>query len=177
MSGIVQVPLSGFLGLFQLKTMGKLPSPMGDQLSPTLDLLKWYMVSQATNVAASRAGVSALTNYQDFTTPAQLQVPDNEWWFVHSYRITAALAANDLVAVIPSYRLAGTGADVFGGAMNASGPAVAGSTAVANNGTWDLAENWWLPPGSALGYAITHIALTSASITLNGRARFTRLPI
>lgn len=85
----------GFLDLLGLKTGGVNPLSLAEDLRPTVEIGDLYKMSR---VEVTGAGVGTLVNAGDF---AELNVPDNEVWFVHALSGTAgtSLAAGDTLQI------------------------------------------------------------------------------
>lgn len=84
----------GLLSLLGLQTNGRYPQRMGESLSPTLDLLPWYLA--ATGTELNVVGTPVVS----FGFNAVWTVPDNEIWLVHSIVSTAQ-------AIMPATRIWG----------------------------------------------------------------------
>lgn len=168
----IQLVPPGLLGLFQLKDNGRGIQSLPDVLQGVLELRDWYFqsraeISQGTHGITVAAGTRGWTSF----SPGIIEVPPREWWWVHTYTIiTADIAAGDTVTFLPMYIPQATGSLRF----LALGPANKNMGGTANRPVV-LAQNFFLPPGSILGFWIEqHGAVGNTSFT--GHLRFTRLP-
>jgi len=166
------------LGFFQLKNSGNNPSPLGDALAPTLELGEWYRQTSAGFQTGLQ--VAALGATSSFTTwDVALSVPDNEWWYVTSYRLSSPLvnAQSELLQLVPTYRIAPTGNAMFG----FPGTFQRFDTEDPQNlhdqfAIWDATEPVWLPPGASIGFSVPQW-FSTATVQVDGSIRFVRLPI
>jgi len=171
--GPIQVLPAGLLGLLQLKSpAGKNPQVMEGNVQPVFDLERYYL-NQASEVVSDASVTETTTAGFRFFTTNPLVVPADQWWFVHNYTVypTADLVAGDSVRnfsvgvrwrTVAPMQWARLGNDVVAG--NTTGDALAA-----------FAENFWLPPGSELGFQITLVAAVNK--TFGATVRLTRCPV
>src|SRR5262245_56996064 len=84
----LQVLPTGLVGFLQLKNGGQFSQELSRDLIPELDLLNWYMQTNAELITQSTSPGVATNNP---VTLANLTVPQGEFWYVSSYiaQITA----------------------------------------------------------------------------------------
>lgn len=177
LSGPIQKIASGLLGFFQLKSPSGLnPTWLRNDLTPTVDLLKWYFQASSQADLAGEHEITLATGnqgFQDFGVAGPILVPQNEFWYVHNFAIiTSPLAAADIVHFagairqnpVPTQRQWLTGPPQR---VVASG---AGDRAI-----WS-ARDFWVNPNDSLGlYVIENVV--AAARTYAGYIRYTRCPI
>jgi len=152
-NGPIQVAPVGLLGLLSLKTGGQMPDAMRQDVSPTVDLEAWWLRQKRVVDNVNRGitlAAGTVDAFVDFS-PNAIAVPEAEWWFVHSYSCKASLT--DPLDSIQGVRLAMQWNQV--GTLRyrwlgEPGPAFISATAGAR--ALLLAEGFWCPPGSALGF-------------------------
>lgn len=85
----IQIFPSGLLGFFGIKNGGRNPQELAQLLSPTVELLPWYLATRRETISGVQIGVTGLNTYS-FGGP-----PQNEAWYVHyaGIRATTAIAA------------------------------------------------------------------------------------
>lgn len=164
-SGPIQVIPAGFLGLLQLKNLGRLPDTLMGSVQPTVDMLEMWL--RATLTAGLPSGTHALAGpafagYTPFTGVAII-VPDSEWWYVESFSVrTDTIGAGETIqGLAPAIQW-----NVGGGVKYATlGPLTALVTGTAA-GTQAISTSkpFWAPPGAQLGFwcesAVGAFALT-----------------
>lgn len=175
MSGPIQLIPPGLLGLFQLKTMGRNPSELGEQVIPTLEMFKWYlMTNQREQLVQSAAGITTV-GYDiilNSDTLSAMRVPPNQWWYVHSFDMLSDLipAGQSLI-----FRLAWQNQGSSSSAVHYPGEI---PVSVTGGGAgviaFSHAADFWLPPGSTLGVSLT---FASNPRTLTGSVQYTALPV
>lgn len=103
---------SGFLGMVDVKSMGKNPRSLHELVQPTLDMTRWYSMSQRvrrafTTVAPAGPG----TTYFAAGGPNSNRVPENKCWLVESYfvavvgLIPAAVTAYSVSCIVGDQNL------------------------------------------------------------------------
>lgn len=172
--GPIQVIPAGLLGLLQLKNIGKNPNLMQDEVSPGIDLGKWWLetlAAEATETYTSTyiggtngPGMNGVGN--------TLISPDTEWWWVKNYTVeTAAVAAGTNIRFKPAYLSPRFG--VFRPYLlndDAVTASVVGERVICG------ARDFWMPPGAQLGTWVEFISGTS-NLVLNAHITYTALPI
>ena len=109
-SGPIQVPVPGLLGFMQLKNRGGNPSQFMDSIQGNFDLLEWYLSAQQLFARGDTANCpSGQTAFVPISSPVNLEVPANEWWYVHDIKCNmSSLAAGDRTSFAPAYSPDGT---------------------------------------------------------------------
>jgi hypothetical protein len=170
--GPVQRIASGLLGFFQLKNQGN-PTVINDDLQPTIELLNWYLRSACTVVPAT-SNVTIVANTIGFVdyTGNRLVVPQDEWWYVERYTITAACTlATDQIRFAPAIASQVTGTSLLLAPMEDQF-----ITANIPNVQTAMATGFWVPPGQAIGL-YSAFAETLTSITATGNIEYVAIPI
>lgn len=147
----VQTIPYGLLGFLGVKSMGKNPSPLRDDLQPTIDLTRWYYELDSTIFGADAIAVPAAGG---LTASTFIVTPQREgWWVTNIHCVTGnmpATPARDFyVAVLTAQ---GWTRKVF--VAPKTNPAVGDTVVVAVN------EPFFMWPGDAL--AVGHWAVASA---------------
>ena len=179
-SGPIQTLPPGLLSVLQLKNLGRLPSVLLGEVSPSIDLLDMYLRSLGvanSPGAHTRNQTTASGNFYQFTAGAlgTIQVPQNEWWWFQHYSVTAtftAVAGQSIEGLTPclafntstGIEYAGVGAEI----RTVSSNATAAVSAMVSS-----SAPFWAPPGSLLGYLAT--VISAAGVDLQGRYRVTKL--
>jgi len=177
--GPLQVLPQGLLGFFNLKSMGANPAYMPDLVQPTLDLFEWYMETNSILISGMTNTATAV-GFTGWAVPtAGVTVPQSEWWWVSKYSIHSEViagASGDL-----TFRCAYANPTVpvidywpIGEPSLRFDPAAA--IAAVDKQKICSAENFWLPPGSGLGFWVDDITGGTA-IDLQGALRYSVLPI
>lgn len=80
----------GFLEFFGLKSLGKNPDIMLDEVRPNVDLTEWYLRTNAEQIFDSwQAGNTYPVKgdpFEPFATT--FEVPAGEWWYIHACTMT-----------------------------------------------------------------------------------------
>lgn len=164
-SGPVQTPAPGFLSLLNLKNVGQLPDILIGELSPSVNLDKYFLRGQLVNNPASSDLSLAAGNYGTFRqfTTNPIAVPETQWWWVERVSILAYATA------------AGAVCHDFGVAMQVPGGpnpygllSVTTSTTATRTTTIVSASDIWLPPGSRLGVWVGDVATNPVAFVLAG---------
>lgn len=159
MSGINRSP-SGLLSFFGIKNTGRNPAALQEVLSPTLDLVNWYLIQNSESVSINGAvaaiGLNTLTN-----------VPETETWAI------LACAVNSVAAM-------GAGQGLLVGGAWARNPnaltiypltvwpglktVTAGEVAVSWSRSGDVT---FAPPGAVLGFYCGYLTAGPITCTMN----------
>lgn len=158
-NGPIQVTPVGLLGMLSLKTGGMMPDAMRQDVQPTVDLEAYWLRSTRVVDRVNRGitlPAAVYNNYQDFS-PNTIIVPQQEWWYVHSYSVrvyveNAADTAN-AVRLALLFNSTGTLRYRFIGEV----PPFVIHTA-ATPMLLLLAEGFWAPPGSHIGFFCYSVA-------------------
>lgn len=171
----IQVIPPGLMGFLQLKNQGTNPEDFPGVLQPVMELRDWYLQARSQNFLNAAATTTFTTGIgtSGFTTGAgNIIVPDQEWWFVHQYSLTAGLVAGDtlnaLLPVLITPRLGVQHRHQVGRMQ--TGPQTGANALVAA-----LGEAFWAPPGSELGF--TYAGVAAVNISVAGYVRYTPLPV
>lgn len=169
----IQLVPPGFLGLLQLKQMGKNPVEMLETVAPVFPLADWYLRSieiQLNTTYTQLMAASAAGGYQAFTNPAALTVPEDEWWWVANYAARGGLVAGDTVnGLRTALQTNRTGTVRFGRFGNPINLAGQGSVVCFDSG-------FWAPPGAEFGLHVTNV-VSAAGVTFTADLRYSPCPI
>lgn len=174
-SGPIQILPAGLLGFLQLKSpAGRNPEVMNGDVQPTVDMLPFYLNQQAIHATQGgrTVGAGSSGGFFAFDAPS-IVVPLDEWWYCHHFTVQVEpVAAGDtyqgfapmafLDPNAPSARAHLLAQPIYGRPTGGK-PASA-------------AHNFWLPPGSQLGWFIDFYNTTTAD-GIVGDLFFSRLPI
>ncbi|HLC03594.1 MAG TPA: hypothetical protein VJK02_11200 [Anaerolineales bacterium] len=162
----LQVIPTGLLGFLQLKNGGQFPQSLASEaLVPEIDLLRWYLSAEASQVVAGDQAINALGNWG-----TALVVPQREWWYLHRMAVACNLVAAETISLTLGVVLPGTGVHFALSpihVLNAGQANPAASIAT----TVEL----FLPPTSSLNINVVQLT-TAAAIEAGPRAWITRLP-
>lgn len=153
---------AGFLGLLDLKTMGKNPNRIGDAVLPTVDMFEHYIQSALqwhtpSSLTASLLGVVPFTSLY-FTAPAsslpvnaagEIAVPDDEIWYCNSAFVAVNFGAiGDRMFGGMGFRPAGT----LGARCFVDSTQLGVTTAVAVNDRFAMVSTrpYWMRGGDRL---------------------------
>lgn len=174
--GPIQTLPVGLTGLLNLKSHGRVPDELDSLVSPSVEILPFWLNSriEISNQTWTKAVGAGGFSLQSFATA--LQVPANEWWWVHDYSIEGRFTA-----------AAGTSLDNMGAALWLSQNAPAAYTVVGNlvSGVSNAAgaaaivsssHGFWAHPGSILGWVIGN-QVGAANITYTASYRISRLKV
>lgn len=177
-SGPIQLIPPGLLGLLQLKSpMGVNPLVLNNDVQPSLDMLQFYLRSvQEDTVEVSDAIVTGLGGSGAFLGgPVVLQVPANQWWYVHVMQLrTHSLAiADGLDSFQCGYATSTTGSAIFYGVQGEVQSKVVGAQA---GSLRPAAYNFWMPPGAQIAYR-WNAATIATSLNIFAQLRISRLRV
>jgi len=145
----IQSPPLGLLGLLNLKNTGNNPDTMAGYVQPTLDLMDMYFIGQAQAIGGQLRTITAGPTpgfYPWDAGTGPITVPQSEVWKVHRY----SLAGNTAAATTASgFRAAYQN---FNGLTFLMGEPAMSLAALETKNMY--AEDFWLPPGSSLGFVI-----------------------
>lgn len=173
----LQIIPAGLLGFLQLKNAGQNPTVVPESLQATMDLLTWYLSTEAQDLARATASIATGTvGFASFTTPP-IVVPNGEWWYVHNFTIrTTALAATDQVHMAPGMVPQPASATGVTLAMG-EGQLVVVPAATVGAATCSNRAPFFAPPGAELVIDLRVCLLTAGPETFTGMVRYTALPI
>lgn len=175
--GPIQTLPVGLTGLLNLKSHGRVPDELDSIVGPSVDILPFWLNSRIEVLDSATytktvgpTGISV----QSFTTA--IQVPANEWWWVHDYAVEARFTAaagqsvDNFQAILwlnqnapAAYAAVG---NVVSGVSNAAGTA----------GLLSSGQGFWAHPGSILGFFVGNI-VTAATVAFAGMGRISRLKV
>lgn len=176
----------GMLDFFGIKNGGRFPQSLPEFLSPTLDLLHWYVASE---IVTYQLNATPLVNAdQGFNVnwisavpapnpvPIPIQVPQTEMWLVSHYSVNWELnAAAERCIASPIMTIPGIGGRMFLGPVNTVGPTTfPGGTLSVGIAACD--GLFFVPPGAFL-QAYVHDVNTAGDVPLRGTLRYTPLLI
>jgi len=181
--GPIQVIAPGLLGFLQLKSRGENPGELSDTYGPSIEMRDWLFQARALDWTQERGGGSppgigigpgpATLGFNAFS-PADLQVPASEMWWVEEFTISSGgLIATDTAMIAPAYQRPLTGTSnlyQLGPSSNAITGSATGKRVTVQ------ARDFFLPPGSRLGILVLQND-TATSIVYSGYCRFTPLPL
>lgn len=89
----------GFLSLFEIKNNGKNPGDILSTVQPGLDMVEWFFNANAELISGDASFISGTLGLQSIDN-AQLQVPTNQWWYVHgvTLRVFGSTGGDELIA-------------------------------------------------------------------------------
>lgn len=170
MSGPIQARAPGYLGLLELKNLGKLPSDVGERLSPTFDMEDYYLRGSAQWFQTALSRTDGIATYNSFGPYAgnPLIVPEGQWWWVEYCTVR--------------FFAAGAGATLTDGAVAMQGPGGINpftiwdpvSVTAARTAAVSVARNFWAPAGSRLGVWLGVVGVANITSELVG-LRYTPL--
>ncbi len=180
-SGPIQTLAPGLLSVLQLKNTGRLPSVLLGDVSPSIDMLDFYLRSLGVanaNAAHTRTQVTASGNFYQFNAGGKgsIVVPQTEWWWVEHYSVTAvmsAVAGQAVEGLTPALAFNTSSSLEYAGVGRECRSAISNATA-ANAILVSSDKPFWAPPGSILGYFVGSV-ISAAGISLQGRYRATKL--
>lgn len=171
----IQVIPPGLLGFLQLKNSGRNPTIFPDELTPTLELFRWYMAAREIELDPALSGINVANGAVGFTVyaPNAIVVPANQMWWVREYSIqTGALNAADTVSFQPAWANSTVG--VLSVHLEGDNLPPLTGTAVTRKG-FASARDFFLPPGSQLGIAIGANE-TAGTVAYSAALRYVVLP-
>lgn len=191
MRGLVQPAAPGLLSLLDLKQRGSNPDTLSGTIVPTVDLTHWLQADEPEIMQAAGLSFITGTDYAGaalLVSPAALEVPANEMWWVREYTVAiqcaAGISAVNIQQLMPVlfYR---NGSSV-GSASFRRGRLVGQSCPVTNivpaSGLMDFhapsLRDFWAPPGSLFGFYFSGgFSFAAAAPGVIGSATINRLLI
>jgi len=171
-SGPIQIIPPGLLGMLQLKSpMGVNPSVLNNDVQPSLDMAGWWLRAQReTFLLAGMSAVVAVGATAFAVWPTGPVVPTNEWWYVHNASLRITTGAGTLTAGSRIAFQQSSVAGIFYPVGEQMRALAANDIAVATT------EDFWVPPGSQIGYLLAGGAGANVTVNSDGLA-FSRLRI
>lgn len=170
MSGPIQARAPGYLGLLELKNLGKLPDVAVDSLQPIFEMRDMYLRGSAQWYQTALSRTDGAATYNSFGPYAgnPLVVPDGQWWWVEYMAVR--------------FFAAGAGATLQQGAAAMQGPGGINpftiwepvSVTAAQTAAVSVARNFWAPAGSRLGVWLGVVGVANITSELVG-LRYTPL--
>lgn len=152
----------GFLDFFGLKSLGKNPEVMNDQVQPIVDMREWYLRTNAEQLRFLQqivAGGVAPSSDPHIATGA-LVVPAGEWWYVHSAtlvlfsQVGAAWVAPGIMTVRDSAPTQYYEALVSAPLTDQSGGPTSGAASYSAHSR----PRCWLPPLTSIGASYYYLS-------------------
>lgn len=181
--GPIQTLPQGLLGLLQLKSLGKNPSELLDQVQPSYDLFEQYVQTLMQGeiglfgvTPTTAALVSAGHGFAPFANLASPVIPNGEMWWVEAatvYIVGNTLAAADTVVAGAGYVLPNHLT------IHTLNPMSNKDIISARARSWSpdpMPRSLWLPPGTTFGIQVFDI-LSATSITLQMGMRAARVKL
>lgn len=164
MSRPIQGRAPGYLGLLELKNLGKLPEEALETVQPVIDMNGYYLRGSAQwyQTALSRTDGPATYNSFGPFTGNPLVVPDGQWWWIEYMAVR--------------FFAAGAGATLEQGAVAMQGPGGINpftlwdpvSVTAARTGVVSVARDFWAPAGSRLGVWLGVVGVANITSELVG---------
>jgi len=157
-SGINRSP-SGLLSFFGIKNTGRNPSSIGDVLTPTLELVPWYLSQNSESV--SFTGPVAAVGF----SPGFFTVPETETWAVIGCTVNSqAVLGAGVVLTIGGGWIRNPNLAILAPLTTLGERSTAGQVAAA----WSpVGTIEFVPPGARIGIYVTEIAAGPVSVTMN----------
>lgn len=188
--GPIQVIPPGLLGFLQLKSSGRNPTQISEELRGVLDLTSWYYQARVIEFTLSpdipgagtmnRAiSVASGRGFKTWNggTATSCTVPQTEWWWIDRYTIRAhqagAGAAGDVDIFQPVIHTTTAGATLTHALGNPF--ELPFSLTVDRDGLISVG-GFFAPPGSELGLGIVE-HLSAQTTNYEGFLRLVRLPL
>lgn len=174
MSGPIQIIPPGLMGFLQLKNAGRNPTDLVESISPTFDMLRWYMEARFT----SQTLPGTVTTVQSGTFQTSIVptvVPAEEQWYVIDACIRGGLiVAGDQLDVSVAYRVGNTAP--LTNHIFTKGERKQADGAAAGVSVYASASDFFLPPGAVLGgyFGIVTVASTTG---FDVNVRYVALPL
>lgn len=189
MAVINRIP-PGLLGFLGLKSGGQNPRDIGNVIAPVFDLLRWYLIGEAVEVSSAPVAFQLVANEGSTThqitattppniaglvTAGQLEVPNNELWYVDRWSVNwvlnAQAGASINVAMITTPP---------GQSSSARMPATLGGwstsdAAIARAGHVAMTAPIWLKPGTTMALLNEGYIDGGAGVNVNTQMRITRI--
>jgi len=174
-SGPIQIIPPGLLGLLQLKSpAGQNPHVLNHDVQPSIDLQPWWLRANR-QVWGPNSGLTVaaavINDFQAFS-PNAIIVPQNQWWYVHSYSMSAASSAGGTAQGLRQAMRWNTVGTIKYRALGENESNVSAALGARLIGATDF----WMPPGSELGFWIGSVLVADLGVTLRG-LDYTVLPI
>lgn len=170
--GPLQLIPPGLLGFLNLKSNGDNPHSLLAEYRPTLEMRDWMF--QAKQEDINGTGLVLVTGNLGTRTAfaVPLQVPQGEWWYVHSAMASSAgLPAADLIAGAIGWVVGNPG----NFANHIVGPVETVAGAANKVELFRSDRGFFMPPGALLGIFISQ-ATFAVNHTMFMWAQITRLP-
>lgn len=152
--GPIQRTAIGLASLLRLQMRGAMPSLLSEEVRPVLDLEGWYMRSQMRQWASlpTRSIGSFSNTFISWIAAADvIQVPNDQWWYISHCTIKVLCPAGDrLLGAAVAFEAppsVPTGRVCVVGRPQSVETVGLGAIGVALE-----AHDFWMPPGSFLGW-------------------------
>lgn len=184
---LAQPPLNrlprGLLDFFGIKHGEWGPRTLSSQLVPTFDLLRWYLDTNALEIAADPPALAvnsgstgiSITNTSpvNLSNGVDLIVPQNEYWIFLEASVQTIFSAAAGQTARTGLRSISSAGQLFLWPM-ASGGYDASVAAVQQAGWSYLINPVFVPPGSTIAIQVWGAQVGAATIEFDGRFRLVR---
>jgi hypothetical protein len=162
---VTQYP-AGLLDLLKVRDRGQMPSDLGNAVAGVVDFTQFYLLNQREVRTDTQPGPTA-GGFNIISNAGQLQVPNGELWYVHSYFIAATLVPGQTINAAPAVRLPGNVNQQLGDYLQFTG---------LSSSLWSVwcRDPFWASPGADFGMLVANIAV-GAGMTVVATAQVSRL--
>lgn len=159
------------MGWMNLKNTGRNPEQLVDSISPVFDLLDWYLQTNMQQIDMPSTAVAVgFTGFSSYSGSAYV-VPQNEAWWVESYRVQCTLVAGESVEYTVAWAT-----DNGITKVNLPKNAVKQQLLAGAGLGLSYAHGFFLPPNANMGYFVSASA-GAGPLEFLGQARIARLPL
>lgn len=145
----------GLTSLMGFKERARNPQLVSEEVQPVVDTTIGYLLTLQEYVATFLSQAAPVVGLNDWST--QYTVPSGELWYVWGYTVNSAPGAGQAIDLAASIKYAGNTLTV---AMTEY------AAATANQEVRRSARDFWLPPGSVMGFLVR--SLTGAPMVTGG---------
>lgn len=153
----------GLASLLNLKEGGRTPGLLSEEISGVLDLTTAYLLTLLEYEASNLSQAAPVVGLNDWSP--QFTVPTGQLWYVWGYTVAAAPGAGAAIDLAACAK--------FGG-NNLTVALTEYANAAAAQEVRRSARDFWLPPGSVLGFLVRSV---TAAPTVTGGLVITRLRV
>jgi hypothetical protein len=175
--GPIQTIPRGLLGLLNLKNLGRLPDSLNSEVTPVIDLSRWWLTSEALfDVITHGVGLST-SGPLSLNFSSSILVPDNQVWWIERYTVELSLpaAAGESAQNVAPIIFLSQAAPVRSQCLVETPITVTGGTGTAT-GSMIGCGGFFAPPGSSLGVYVGR-SITGTTIAVNGTVYATRMQV
>lgn len=158
MRPINRIP-QGFLDFFGLKSLGRNPEVLLDEVRPSLDMTEWYLRTNAEQMRGFTTHTAPFIAFGDPFDGPIFTVPPGEWWFVHAAtlvvfgQVGAVWRQPGIMTVRNSQPSQYFEALVSTNMTDAAD----GTSPVNSHATFSARPRVWLPPNTQIGTCFAYI--------------------